>query len=69
MSKLDIIEAEIARRKKTTEGLLLGEADLLATQEQFSKLDEMYRSDEKVSRERLEALYKESRHFSFHNIT
>lgn len=64
MSKLDIVEAEIARRKKTTEGLILGEADLLATQEQFNKLDEMYRADEKTSRERLEAIYKENRHFS-----
>lgn len=64
MSKLDIINAEIQRRIEFSDQLKKGEADLLAAQEQFSKLDEMYRGDEKTSREKLECLYKEARHFT-----
>lgn len=64
MSKLDIINAEIQRRTEFSEQIKKGEADLLATQEQFSKLDEMYRNDEKTSRTKLESIYKESRHFN-----
>lgn len=64
MSKLDIIEAEISRRSQTSEQLKLAEADILKAVEQFSKLDEMHKSDEKKSRERLESIYKESKHFT-----
>jgi len=64
MSKLDIIETEIARRTASSGQLKEAEADLLKAKEQFYKLDEMYRSDEKNSRDTLECLYKERRHFS-----
>jgi hypothetical protein len=64
MSKLQIIETEIERRTKSSADLLFAEKDLVKTLEQFSKLDEMYRSDEKKTRTRLECLYKESRHFT-----
>jgi hypothetical protein len=64
MSKLDIINAEIQRRTEFSEQLKNGQADLLAAQEQFSKLDEMYREDEKKYRDQLECLYKEAKHFT-----
>lgn len=64
MAKLDIINAEIARRRAASEDLKKGAIDLIAAIEQFNKLDEMYRSDEKTARERLECLYKENKHFT-----
>lgn len=64
MSRLDIINDEISRRTKSISDLKVSNEDLKIVVEQFNKLDEMYRSDEKNSRERLESLYKENRHFS-----
>ena len=64
MSKLDIINAEIARRENATVDLRKGNEDLILATEQFNKLDEMYRSDEKASRDLLECYYKENRHYS-----
>jgi len=64
MSKLDIINNEIERRENSNIDQIEGQADLAATIEQFNKLDEMYRSDEKESREDLECLYKENRHYT-----
>lgn len=64
MSKLDIINMEINRRTATSVSLNKAIPDLLASIEQFSQLDEMYRSDEKVARLTLENIYKESRHYS-----
>ena len=63
MSKLDIINEEIMRRENNNISLIQGRVDLAAAIEQFNKLDEMYRTDEKTSRELLECLYKENRHF------
>jgi hypothetical protein len=64
MSKLEIIETEIARRAKASNDLADAQKDLNSVLEQFSKLDEMHKGDEKTSRERLECLYEESRHFT-----
>ena len=64
MSKLDIINDEIARREANNVDLVTGQQDLEDTIEQFNKLDEFYRTDEKASRERLGCLYGENRHFT-----
>jgi len=64
MSKLDIINDEIERRKNSNTDLTTGQADLKAAVEQFNKLDEFYRTDEKASRQLLECLYLENRHFT-----
>jgi len=64
MSLLDIINTEIIRRRQSTESLIDSEADMLATVEQFNKLDEMYRTYESLSRNKLENIYKENRHFT-----
>lgn len=59
-----MLNEEIIRRNNMSDQLKLAEADLLKAKEQFSRLDEMFRQDEKVSRQRLECIYKESRHFT-----
>lgn len=64
MSKIDLINAEITRRQEASKQLQAAEADLLAAKEQFNKLDEMYRQEEKNSRLALECEYKELRHFT-----
>lgn len=64
MSQLEMIDMEIARREKATADLELAIPDLNGAIEQFNKLDEMYRSNEKTAREALEGIYKENRHFS-----
>lgn len=64
MSKLEMINMEITRRQEATAALNLAIPDLLKAIEQFNKLDEMYRSDEKAARIALEGIYKESRHFT-----
>lgn len=64
MSKLDIINAEITRRTEANKSFVQAEEDLKATLEQFNKLDEFYRDQEKTSRELLECIYKENRHFT-----
>jgi len=64
MSKIDILNDEIERRENSTIGLIKGSEDILIAIEQFNKLDEMYRSDEKNAREELECLYNENRHFT-----
>jgi hypothetical protein len=64
MSKLDIINDEIARREADIEGLEASEADLLVAIEEFNKLDEFYREQEQDKREYLEGKYKESRHYT-----
>lgn len=64
MSKLEMINIEIIRRQEATAALNLAIPDLLKAIEQFNKLDEMYRSDEKAARIALEGIYKESRHFT-----
>ena len=64
MSKLNIIEDEITRRKQSIENFKKAEVDLIAAIEQFSKLDEFYREQEQNSRDALECNYKESRHFT-----
>lgn len=64
MSQLDIINMEIARRQEASKSLELATPDLLAAIEQFNKLDEMYRNSEKNSRDTLESIYKENRHFT-----
>ena len=64
MSKLDIINTEIERRENSNLDLVKGQADTAAAIEQFNQLDEMYRSDEKTSREYLECLYLENRHYT-----
>ncbi|CAB4125772.1 hypothetical protein UFOVP53_225 [uncultured Caudovirales phage] len=64
MSKLDMLNIEIIRRQEASAALNLATPDLLLAIEQFNKLDEMYKSDEKAARIALEGIYKESRHFT-----
>lgn len=64
MSKIDILNEEITRRQNASKALTDANKDINAAIEQFNKLDEMYRKDEKTSRERLESLYKEAQHFN-----
>jgi len=64
MSKLEMINTEIDRRYKLNEDLSLAEKDLLAAQEQLNKLDEMYRDDEKKSRDYLNSVYLETRYYT-----
>lgn len=64
MSKIDILNEEIARRQNASKTLIDANKDVQIAIEQFNKLDEMYRKDEKASRERLESLYKEAQHFN-----
>lgn len=64
MSKLDIINDEITRRQNANVDLNTGNEDIKLAIEQFNKLDEMYRVDEDVARQRLKCLYAEDRHFS-----
>ena len=64
MSKLEMLDMEIARRNNASIDLNKATPDILASIEQFNKLDEMYRSDEAKARTALEGLYKEGRHFT-----
>jgi len=64
MSKLDIINEEITRREQAIVNFEKAEVDLVAAIEQFNKLDEFYRDQEKGSRDILEYTYKENRHFT-----
>ena len=64
MSKIDLIDTEIARRQEASKQLQAAEADLLAAKEQFNKLDEMYRQEEKSSRDALECKYREAKYFT-----
>jgi hypothetical protein len=64
MSSLDSINEEITRRQNSSKVLEESIPELLATQEQFAKLDELYRKNEDSSRVRLNSIYKESKHFT-----
>lgn len=64
MSKLDIINAEILRREEALKSIEDGEIKLVETIEQFNKLDEFYRDQEKDARDDLECTYLENRHFT-----
>lgn len=64
MSKLDMINMEISRRQAASTSLNKAIPELNAAVEQFSQLDQMYRSDEKTARLALEGIYKESRHYN-----
>jgi hypothetical protein len=62
MSANDILSTEIKRRTMTNIDLISAQADIVATIEQFNKLDEVHRSNEKATRSRLEGIYKENKH-------
>lgn len=64
MSKEDILNSEITRREEENKALAQAELDLIAAIEQFNKLDELFRSEEQSSRDNLEGMYKENRHFT-----
>ena len=64
MSMIDILDVEIERRRKANEQLILGQGDIDGTIEQFNKLDEVHRTNEKGVRDRLTSIYKENRHFN-----
>jgi len=64
VSKLNIIDDEIKRRTESIVGFIKAEEDLLVAIEQFNELDEFYREQEKTSRDTLECIYGENRHFS-----
>jgi len=62
MSNNDTYRDERARRKKSIDDLINGNIDIVAAIEQFNKLDETYKTEEQGLRERLECIYKETRH-------
>ena len=64
MSMGDILDTEIERRRLANQDLIAAQADIDGAIEQFNKLDEIHRKNEKASRERLEGMYKENRHFT-----
>ena len=64
MSKKDIVDTEIERRKMDIENFKKAEVDLQKAIEQFNKLDHFYKDQLKDSRETLECIYKESRHYT-----
>jgi hypothetical protein len=61
---IDILDIEIERRRSANTDLIAAQADIVATIEQFNKLDEVHRTNEKMVRERLTSVYKENRHFT-----
>lgn len=64
MSMIDILDIEIQRREAANTDLIAAQADIEATIEQFNKLDEVHRTNEKAVRDRLTGVYKENRHFT-----
>jgi hypothetical protein len=64
MSMADILDVEIERRRLANVDLIAAQVDIIATIEQFNKLDEVHRTNEKMVRERLTSVYKENRHFT-----
>lgn len=66
MSKENIYADEVARRRKSIEDLQNGLIDVNAAIEQFNDLDETYKVEQKGFKERLECIYKETRHYNGH---
>lgn len=64
MSMSDILDTEIERRRNANVDLIMSMDNIEATIEQFNKLDEVHRDNEKKTRERLEGAYKESKHYT-----
>lgn len=64
MSKADIFREEVAKRRQGIVDMQNANIDVIATIEQFSKLDESYKVEEKKFREELECIYKETRHYN-----
>lgn len=64
MSLIDILDADIERRRNANTDLIKAMDSINATIEQFNKLDEVHRDNEKNTREALEAMYKESKHYT-----
>lgn len=62
MSKNNTYRDERARREKSIKDITNGNIEILAAIEQFNKLDETYKTEEQSIRERLECIYKETRH-------
>lgn len=64
MSKEDIYAEEVARRRKSIEDIQNGLIDINAALEQFNDLDETYKGEQAEFKERLECIYKETRHYN-----
>lgn len=64
MSMNDILSTEIERRNLANADLIAAQKDIEATIEQFNKLDEIHRTNEKGIRDRLTGIYLENRHFT-----
>jgi hypothetical protein len=64
MSQLDLINMEIARRTASSVSLNKSMPDILASIQQFTQLDEMYKANEEKARIALNGIYKESRHYT-----
>lgn len=62
MSTSEMFDMEIARRQNASATLKSAMPDILASIEQFNKLDETYRAEESKARLTLEYIYKENRH-------
>lgn len=58
----EMFDMEITRRQNASATLKSAMPGILASIEQFSKLDEIYRAEENKARVTLESIYKESRH-------
>jgi len=67
MSMIDILDVEIERRRNANADLIASMDQIDATIEQFNKLDEVHRDNEKKTRERLEGAYKEAKHYTGKN--
>jgi hypothetical protein len=64
MSQLDLINMEITRRTAASVSLNKSMPDILASIQQFTQLDEMYKASEETARVALNGIYKESRHYT-----
>jgi hypothetical protein len=64
MSKTDIYRTEVKGRRQSIDNLELSNIDVRASIEEFNKLDESYKVEEKTFREELECIYLETRHYT-----
>lgn len=64
MSKEDIFSQEVARRRLDIQGLRDSLPDINAALDQNSELDEAYKTNQQEFKNRLECIYKETRHYT-----
>jgi hypothetical protein len=64
MSILDTLDQEIMRRKSASSTLEQAIPDLVQAEQQFNSLDQIHRSNEKVSRDALNGIYGEQKFYT-----